>query len=141
MSESRVTDEKPPHATEPLHVQVARALGCKPEHVHHRGAARAFWRCTCPKKLHDQEGVDGAPGEGGELIYYDADWSATGPLIEKYGICLGLSVKLMDPPVRGSMWCAGLWNSPVREVGCGETPLIAVCRLLLELKQAGKLAA
>jgi hypothetical protein len=58
---------------------------------------------------------------------YDRDWSVTGPLIEEYGIALEV--------LPSDAWAARL----VAEAR-GETPLIAVCNLILVLvKEAGKL--
>lgn len=124
----------------PLHVRVAEALGCK---IQAPRAGWDEWRCGCPEKeyerphathgihrdcCHDREGLgcDHDP-----MARYDTDWSATGPLIEKYGIAL---------EANGREWEA--WTGPNEFMDTwadGPTPLIAVCNLLLALKEAGRL--
>jgi len=118
----------------PLHVRVAEALGCRTRHLRN-----AIWLCGCDK---DHNSSD----YGGNVPPYDTDWSATGPLIEKY--------KIMLWPWNETAWCAerrvdlGVPADPERPLETGpssdswvkgETPLIAVCNLILWLKEAGKL--
>jgi hypothetical protein len=93
----------------PLHVRVAEALGSMVR------LQEGWW-----------ERLDGAIWTAA-IPRYDTDWSATGHLIEKYGIDLE----------RGG---AGQWRAygPGSEAE-GDTPLLAVCNLLLALKAAGKL--
>ena len=114
----------------PLHVQVAEALTGEPT-------------CECG------EAVDGYDQKSGlckrcgwrPAPRYDTDWAVTGPLIEKYvdGFCFNL----------GAMgWCDHYQVSAFggrlgRDIGWhqvrGETPLLAVCVLILTLKAKGKL--
>ena len=92
----------------PLHVMVAEALGTV------NSQEVPPWHFITPR--------------------YDTDWSATGPLIEKYEITV--------------MNCGGIWDASIgydaygvcgdHEAG-GSTPLVAVCNLLLALHAAGKL--
>jgi hypothetical protein len=98
----------------PLHVQVAKALGwigCV------RKPGTGWW--------------GKAPGSSGllPLDRFDKSWSATGRLIEKYGI----DVFKQAPN----------WKAVCEETlqGTGTTPLIAVCNLILALSEAGKLRA
>jgi hypothetical protein len=106
---ARMTDEKP------LHVRVAEALGCTP---------RAFdgeWFCDCKATSHRFD------GGAGRIAEYDSDWSATGPLIERFAIKLD--------PYHADHWEASA-EIPTRD---GATPLEAVCSLILALAEAGKL--
>jgi hypothetical protein len=77
---------------------------------------------------------------------YDTDWSATGALIERYGISLALHHR---PPTEwvafvntiGLAWgedCFGL-DGYADDFEYGPTPLVAVCNLILAMKAAGKL--
>jgi hypothetical protein len=104
----------------PLHVQVAEALGWRV-----LGIATPRW----------SDGVDRYTGHDPTGVFalavprYDTDWSATSPLIERLGLVLYCS----DRP-----WA----DAPGQNVSAdGETPLIAVCNLILALKEAGKLHA
>jgi len=75
---------------------------------------------------------------------YDTDWEHGGPLIEQYRIDL-------TPVEYGTLLPPPNWRASVtvplgkpREAidvlrGTGLTPLIAVCNLLIALKEAGKL--
>jgi hypothetical protein len=110
---------------EPLHVQVARALGCKPDF--HEG--HGWWLCGCgtPEHIVAEERYEGPP----LLVHFDTDWSATGPLIEKYGLAVGLHGgwwAIADPG--GARWMTE-----------GPTPLVTVCLLILKLHELGKLQA
>ncbi len=77
-------------------------------------------------------------GQKRPVPQYDTDWSATGPLIETYGIKLE---RYRDPGFYD--WHASneaLDPCPPDEAPfTGETPLIAICHLILMLKEAGKL--
>jgi hypothetical protein len=101
----------------PLHVKVAEALG---------------W--TCYTKFDGQETEwwkVRAPHQPSMVSNYDTDWSATGPLIEKYKIELTWD---------GEDWLA--WapeDMAPNKGGVAKVPLIAVCNLFLALKEAGKL--
>jgi hypothetical protein len=124
-------------SVKPLHVKVAEALGCKPHEDD--GYEPHHWYCTCEMLDHTENGdTTSIP----QVLPYDTDWSATGPLIEQYRICLeaGLIGGHHSKP-----WSAWLnRHSPaVRdydgESASGPTPLIAVCHLLIALHEAGKL--
>jgi hypothetical protein len=120
-----MTDDKP------LHVRVAAALGCKMSLKPHAAAAfdptlEGYWECECPFG----EGnyftrPHGCCGLG--IFDYSTDWSETGPLIELYSISLAYT------PER---WWAVNPNIRSQE---GPTPLIAVCNLILALKETGRL--
>ena len=111
----------------PLHVQVAEALGCP-----------TAWDeyCRCPGLEHS--GEEHPP----RLARFDTDWSATGPLIEKYEISVGPGATEAGPwaAISGVFVDGGGWDGLDFDYrGKGPTPLIAVCHLLLALKKAGKL--
>ena len=115
----------------PLHVQVAEALGWRGLRVcggDDRGCAD--WVGAEPGQPLDFSGDDG--DASGHVPRYDTDWSATGPLIEKYGVA-----SWIDPQ--------GIWHAislpSSGEHRDGDTPLEAVCSLLLALHKAGKLNA
>lgn len=139
----------------PLHVRVAEALGCKPKLVN---ATYGEWRCTCRNRAHAHHGIhrdcchdrEGLGCDEDTLADYSTDWSATGPLIEKYEICLN-----RDEPqkINDAEWVAavdyygplvdssdapygGRWTSAQ---GTGNTALVAVCHVILALAAAGKL--
>src|SRR3972149_10154355 len=102
----------------PLHVQVAEALGwteCQP---------------SSGVDLIDCVGTSPAIGPGVDVPRYDTDWSATGPLIEKYGI---------ETKPNGAFWQAWVDEPAMGGAEVGPTPLLAVCNLILALKAAGKL--
>jgi hypothetical protein len=126
----------------PLHVRVAEALGCKP--YWHEG--HGWWLCECGDLGHVQESEKFADGLAGAplLNRYDQDWSATGPLIEKYRITLtddagggyeGDWFALGGFEMLASCDGEAEWD----HTGPGTTPLIAVCNLVLALSEAGKL--
>lgn len=66
----------------PLRVRVAEVLGCKPV-MTRRGwnpdGGPEHWLCTCELGDHEM-----ANAHYPLLACYDTDWSATGPLVEKY---------------------------------------------------------
>ena len=102
----------------PLHVRVAEALG---------------WTA-----LEQRNGMDPyswvgwhAPMEVGtreHVLDYEHDWSATGPLIEKYATS---TQKYMD----------GTWTVWAGENTCSSdnSTLVAMCYVILSLKAQGKL--
>lgn len=114
----------------PLHVRVAEALGCKPQE-YSQISGRHGWACHCPGANRGE-----AHGDFVAIDRYDTDWGATGPLIEKYAI--GFET---DYGHHIDFWIARRSNYPERgeTEKRGPTPLIAVCNLLLALKEAGKL--
>lgn len=114
----------------PLHVQVAEALG---------------W--TKLKCLGNQDSWEGLPPLEPDkfgrrwisdwlpltIPRYDTDWAATGPLIEKHGI------NVRGGP--GRWWTMADWPTHQRHIvwaGQAETPLIAVCNLILAFAKEGK---
>ena len=126
----------------PLHVRVAEALGWS--HIGKRKGG-----ILLPEPLLPGKGWEGWRegllfGQRQSLPDYDTDWSATGPLIEKYG----LAVCLFTPPFKhpaapeeaARAWWPGSDGVNDSIIDCfGPTPLRAVCYLILELKKAGKL--
>jgi hypothetical protein len=124
----------------PLHVRVAEALGCTPREIPYRKEPkRSWWTCGCELQPHNNN--DDGPADDC-LKEYDTDWSATGPLIEKYRIELEWERPIT--PARDFVWTAS-WGqqighlTPVIYSASDTTPLIAVCNLLLALHAAGKL--
>lgn len=97
----------------PLHVQVAEALGETP--------------CRSCMEV----------GNDPWHYHYDTDWAATGPLIERF--------KLDVFSAGGVLCMAQAWrpNTDPQQTfrASGTDPLIAVCRLILVLRAAGKLDA
>jgi len=71
---------------------------------------------------------------------YDTDWSATGPLIQQYGINLERAQAARPD---GSPYSAWRWAKPEDEIPpkkqWGDTPLIAICNFILAISAAGKL--
>ncbi len=140
----------------PLHVRVAEALTGQEAVMWHwhpvkqepvLGArtippfeGRGSW--ALPKLVRDPgfvcEGVDGLLFEAPS---YDTDWSATGPLIEKYHIDLWHVPEQFGHHAewRATNETRGGENYP--HSGCvnGPTPLIAACGLIIALAEAGKL--
>lgn len=116
----------------PLHVRVAEALGWTAI-----GSTRVWFGLGA-----DWDGVPPGHREY-DLQFipdYDTSWSATGPLVEKYGI--------MIQPCGRHMNCAHGWTAlclydeePMLVEEVGDSPLLAVCHLILALKEAGKLGA
>lgn len=144
----------------PLHVQVAEALGWTgfretyPQEIGNPADGGDFslarpssvWvgmtpRCgdaslDCPY-AYDNEPCDCSVEE--RIPWYHTQWHATGPLIERYGIQVGPSYDGIDPP---APWCAATGMGEERdgdEGAYGATPLKAVCRLIVRLKEVGKL--
>lgn len=127
----------------PLHVRVAEALG---------------WTYLGPSEV--EGGWEGEPPSGHPLdktprrldqhigvLRYDTDWSATGPLIERFGI--GIYRPDEFCPDREFAWVA-VWGGVhgwddgavcADEQEGAATPLEAVCRLILAMAAAGKLDA
>lgn len=117
----------------PLHVRVAEALGWTD--IRPCGNIAAPWA-----SFHKGHPPGYLPiiGESGHVLIsrYDIEWSATGPLIEKYKIDLWFLRSLFGNP---DEWRAS--NYLAEHAGVGPTPLIAICELLLKLAEAGKLNA
>jgi hypothetical protein len=115
----------------PLHVQVAEAIGCKPVPPKPGWETEAeLWRCNCHNGPHEDMGAE----QPGALKRYDRNWSATGPLIEKYGI----GVEVLDDN-SWMVWCEMDDISMDIHGDVGNSVLVAICRLILALGKAGKL--
>lgn len=117
----------------PLHVRVAEVLGCKPENQSYCGVGVCCetWLCTCKREWP----ANPPHGHGScckGILRYDTDWTATGPLIERFGINIDL---------RGSgKWWASCFGVPPElphlvDPQDASTPLEAVCLLILKLKE------
>ena len=120
----------------PLHVRVAEALGW----IDCRNMGKTWWGFSGP----------GIHAGQTEVPRYDTDWSATGPLIEKHEIGLkedGCGYTSDERWRARADYYAPNPNGPVNGYGGtwataearGATPLIAVCNLILALKEAGEL--
>lgn len=133
---------------EPLHVQVARALGCAPQKYDEyapKNGQPVWWVCPCRLAMHS---IGAVPNNW--LPDYDTDWAAAGPLIERYGISV-LKDETGDPRQYDprELWSAHVGVSLLgAEYGLildddmveyAEAPLTAVCRLLIAMSKAGKL--
>jgi uncharacterized protein DUF2591 len=113
----------------PLHVRVAEALGWTELRKVGGILIADNWAGWPPGALP----LVGQPRPEAIAPRYDTDWSATGPLIEKYGI--GIQRDGLE-----GFWMAWVnGKSPTQSED--ETPLVAVCYLILALKEAGKLEA
>jgi hypothetical protein len=132
-----VSEEKP------LHVKVAEALGMEP---------CTKWRpFNYDSMILDSGSCDHAGGKcypAGGCPQYDTVWGAAGPLIEKYLVIIGPTWtddsgvrEVFDVPAgrRAISWSAWTHFPEGRIDGDGASPLIAVCNLILALKEAGKL--
>jgi len=104
-------------AEKPLHVRVAEALGWKNCHP----ACEIWWGLT-------------PNGDIRGVTRYDTDWSATGPLIEKCSVNVLRNSRLGSGPA----WKAQ-WDDNPRYHELADKPLVAVCNLILALKEAGRL--
>ena len=126
---------------EPLNVQVARALGCKPR-LEYGGS----WHCGCKpidhRAPHPHAGetiheghCHSETGLGCEptlLAAYDTDWSATGPRIEEYAISLDY---FGSGPDDQRWYATGQGYQYAVLDANGPTPLIAVCKLIVKLHE------
>jgi hypothetical protein len=116
----------------PLHVRVAEALGCKPEAPPSRYQVD-YWVCTCEDQAHQFDG--GAY----YVARYDTDWSATGPLLERF---VGAIHEYVGSD--GRLWWAvlpkeGVDQDALDTRGPDHSLLVAVCNLIIALAEAGKL--
>jgi hypothetical protein len=115
----------------PLHVRVAEVLGCKPVAPGDLGPFEIqyetdVWRCGCNPHFDPDIEVheDLYNHTPHALERYDSYWSATGPLIERFGISLA-----PDQALTGT-W--GAWVGDFAPLTARHTnPLVAVCLLLL----------
>jgi hypothetical protein len=128
----------------PLHVRVAEALKVEVLRINES------WRVVDRRmlvnvKVHPEYKRWCVPHEGEDVWAetqdvprYDTDWCAAGLMIEKYEITL---VKEYNDPrwlaYAGYFACADetIWTARTD----ADTPLLAVCHLILALKEAGKL--
>jgi hypothetical protein len=119
-------------SVKPLHVRVAEAVGCKPTFGPDRiGVGPDAWRCPCE---FDDHAWDSQAEGVGVVKRYDTDWSATGPLLDKYDLGVQ-SVRGQEHPfVAHTSALDEEWD-----FAGGDTRLIAVCNLILQLKAKGKL--
>lgn len=120
-----MTDEKP------LHVRVAEALGWT--QIVPGGIMLPGCRMGYPP---EQQII----GEKEQVPWFERDWSATGPLIEKYSIDIARTWKAIEEDIPGDHWIARIRDTK-RGFADGPTPLVAVCNLILKLHEAGKLRA
>lgn len=140
----------------PLHVRVAEVLGA---HIEFRVAPwyrphenrEPTWMRRCVVGEHviwPQRGLC-AVKEGEEawtytIPRYDTDWSATGPLIEKYRFATWTAGPLHDLVCESDemLWRCNSDDRGLQQEGSevGATPLIAACNLILALATEGKLA-
>jgi hypothetical protein len=115
----------------PLHVRVAEVLGfghvglCSWGDWHFTLGSGALFRpdFTDLSKACAWEELDGPRCEHGEryIPRFDTSWSATGPLIERFGINLAF--------LNDNAWEASRYNG---DDPCeGRTPLLAVCNLIV----------
>lgn len=118
----------------PLRVRVAEKLGCKIV-VHAcelRGKPYMRYCCGCEDFM--DGGGHGSDAGDPDIPYYDTDWNATGPLIERLKISIRpvLERDASGDTVIGPHWVAEI---SLELVGFGCTPLIAVCNLILVLPE------
>lgn len=125
----------------PLYVRVAEALGW--QDVRLAGGLLSPMASCYDGRPPGQVVIIGRPTEGIEKVpRYDLEWSATGPLIEKYRLTLWSHTKADEEAGVGSGWYCNSVEPQWRWTSCkGDTALEAVCEYLLLLKEAGKLAA
>lgn len=123
----------------PLHVRVAEALGCKPI----QGATTEDGLfCDCEDCAHCPGRGEGW-GHACGLSRYDLDWSATGPLIERFRMCVGQYVDDIETYRAGKWYAvqtATVYDTEYKPIeAIAPSPLRAVCALILKLKAEGKL--
>ncbi len=124
---------------EPIHVQVAHKLGWT--HVHAKGSGGKCpdndYKFGCGDILLAGVRYAGRAPENmlvgcyearhDPLPEFDKDWASLGPIIERLGITVA--------PVGAQFWGShGKWHAGHRdEIHYSDTPLLAVCALLLAL--------
>lgn len=144
----------------PIHVQVAEALGRKRPSEEGRCDAcgwpvveeggQGCWPSNCSMRpIPKGDSRADAPAR------YDLDWSATGPLVEKYGINVVNFLSHQDIRYWWADWrgeekaCPTCDHRTHEEIRSAEifgvepkyesTPLLAICNLIIALGKAGKL--
>jgi hypothetical protein len=112
----------------PLHVRVAEVLGWTKARTP-IGFRGEVW-CAVPPRGWPREAGPQYNGPGGETVIplFDTDWSATGPVIEKYGIGVW-----KDWPTSTDPWTAHVDKGDAKEYGA--TALLAVCNLIVYAPQ------
>lgn len=131
----------------PLHVRVAEALGwadCLPFEAWGE-VDPDHW---CGEAPEPREVTPGFFSHHDDIPHFDTDWSATGPLIERLSILLAYAEGVGSFTSRwvaatgfGGGYGEHYIDDKLDQIGEGETPLIAVCNLILALHAAGKLPA
>lgn len=131
----------------PLHVRVAEALGCK---VTSDCCGCGYGTSEERPGIGYRHGCFGGPEDDSDpsIASYDTDWSATGPLIQRYQICLEPAPANATKRNRSDTWIPDdLWtwyradwcSDEAQMNAYGATPLLAVCNLILALKEVDKL--
>ena len=124
----------------PLHVQVAEALGWT--ELEYGGWVEEIggqiyqdhrrWRGYGPYQV--KEACGNYIPMRQDLPHYDTDWAWTGALIERLGISLN---NYSQAPTKGTT-AHRMVDDRIFDASA-ETQLLAVCNLILKLKEAGKL--
>ena len=137
----------------PLHVRVARALGCSPVFEPTEDGV-PLWRCLCPRPggvpesgpwdraTYDHEQMPERPRHIGlmigprlEVARYDESWFALGPWIERFGIRLRrYPTNAGEASNPNELQYA--WEARDDSGACSaeaSTPLIAACNLIVDL--------
>lgn len=115
----------------PLHVQVAEALGWEELAYEETEGLEMDWQGNQPSREGAGIAVRFVSMMRVPVPRYDTDWSATGPLIVRFG--LGLQA----PELPGRPW--GCYDVHTDVTWHRKEPLLAVCAAILGLKAAGKL--
>lgn len=134
-----MSDEKP------LHVRTAEALGwteCRvADYPRPTGVPDTHWPTWHgrPSEGHwplwmSRAEWEREPNSRPEVPHYELSWEETGPLIEKFGISLN---NYSHAPTNGTTAHRSIEDRIYDATGT--TPLLAVCALILKLKEAGKL--
>jgi len=132
----------------PLHIQVAEALGWTnvgevpvPPFVtepHWLGDPPSWVKSTAISAIDHETGTVTLTRGTQTVPRYDTDWSATGPLIEKYNLGVG-RVAVDGQYPRFTPWRAAVCLPGIVFSIEHAQPLVAVCNLILALHTSGKL--
>jgi hypothetical protein len=144
-----VTDKRP------LHVRTAEALGwvrlvdtggglmLPGEPTMWLGLAPSWWNDCGAYVLSVDQNTKTLTFGSGSVPRFDTDWSAGGRLIERFSIGWDRCVKLMSPPLQGDNWIAVVVGvdaeRPLKTHGDGDSPLKAMCELIIRLKERDRL--
>lgn len=112
----------------PLNVRVAEALGWT--EIQYAHSVGAYGRRPDRSGGLDGHGIEAVP-------CYDTDWSASGPLIDKYKLELWTNHQYGNWSASVGIESPG-WDSAMI-AATGETALKAACVCILEMSKAGKL--